>query len=120
MKLASTLTVRTVIPGVMLACIALTSPIYACDARFASGKSALAIPFELVDDHIYLRVSVNGSSPLSFILDTGASHTILNLRNANAFGMGLQPLGKVEGGIGVIQLAGSRALRRKFGGDPSR
>jgi predicted aspartyl protease len=85
----------------MLACIALTSPIYACDARFASGKSALAIPFELVDDHIYLRVSVNGSSPLSFILDTGASHTILNLRNANAFGMGLQPLGKVEGGIGA-------------------
>jgi len=100
MKLVSLITVRVITSGLMLVCMALTSPIYGFDTRFASGKSALAIPFELVDSHIFLRVSVNGSPPLSFILDTGASHTILSLRNAKSFGMGLQQIGKVEGGIG--------------------
>jgi len=80
--------------------MALTSPVYGFDTRLASGKSALAIPFELDDNHIYVRVSVNGSQPLSFILDTGASHNILSLRNAKSLGMGLQLVGKVDGGIG--------------------
>jgi hypothetical protein len=64
------------------------------DIRFASGKSALAIPFELEGHRIFLRVSVNGSPPLSFLLDTGASHTILDLRHAKSFGMRHQLAGK--------------------------
>ncbi|MBO0861960.1 MAG: aspartyl protease family protein, partial [Chloracidobacterium sp.] len=72
---------------------------------FAAGKSALAVPFELddnnVDNHIYLHVSVNNSPPLSFVLDTGASHTILSLRTARSFGMGLQLLGKATDATGI-------------------
>jgi predicted aspartyl protease len=100
MKLVRLIVVRVIPPGVVLVCMALGSPIYGFDTRFASGTSALAIPFELVDSHIYLRVSVNGSPPLSFILDTGAGYNVLSLRNAKSLGMGLQLVGKVEGGIG--------------------
>ena len=77
-----------------------TQPADSTAIHFATGNSALAIPFELVNDHIYLKVSVNGSAPLSFVLDTGASQTVLSLRNAKSSGLSLQPLGKVEGGIG--------------------
>jgi Aspartyl protease len=101
MKLVRLITARVITSGVMLVCMALTCPVYGFDIRFASGKSALAIPLELVDNHIYLRVSVNGSPPLSFILDTGASHTILSLRNAKSFDMRLQKAGEMDSGIGA-------------------
>ncbi len=100
-ELARLKTVHVFIPGILLACLLLATAAYGFEARFASGESALGIPFELIDDHIYLRVPVNGSPPLSFILDTGASRTILGLPNAKSFGMELQPIGKVEGGIGA-------------------
>jgi|SRR5215813_1009674 len=91
--------------GLLVALLCMTPAIQAADIRFASGKSALAIPFELadtrIDNHIFLQVSINGSSPLYFILDTGASHTILSLRNAKSLSLKLQPIGKVVGGIGA-------------------
>jgi hypothetical protein len=91
-------------PGIMLICLALTSTNFGFDIRFTSSKSALAIPFELadryVDNHIFVHVGINGSQPLSFILDTGASHTVINLRNARSLGLNLQQVGKVEGGTG--------------------
>lgn len=81
-----------------------TSPVFGFDARFTSGKSALAIPFELDEyNHIWLRVSVNGS-PLSFVLDTGASgpYPTLSLRAAELLGMKLQFLGrKTNAGVGT-------------------
>src|SRR5437764_1426314 len=81
-----------VVPFMMLVCMGTSSRLYSSDARFASGQSALAIPFRLDDNCIYLRVGVNGSRPLSFMLDSGASKTILSLRNARSFDMQLQPL----------------------------
>jgi hypothetical protein len=71
------------------------------DARFSSGKSALAIPFELDDNLIYVRVSVNGSRPLSFILDTGA-HSIIHAKQARSIGLKLKLIGQA-GGIGANQ-----------------
>jgi Aspartyl protease len=83
-KLANLIMTGVIVTGAMLGGKVLPAPIYGVDTRFASGKSALAIPFELddyhIDNHIFLHVSINGSSPLSFILDTGASHTVLSLR----------------------------------------
>ena len=68
----------------------------AADARFSSGKSALAIPFEIEDNLIYLNVSVNNSKPLSFILDTGA-YTIVDLSRARELAMDLKLTGKSDG-----------------------
>ncbi len=71
-------------------------PIPGFDIRFTSGKSALAIPFELDGHRILVRVSVNDSPPLSFLLDTGVGHIILGLQHAKSFGMRLQPAGKTS------------------------
>jgi hypothetical protein len=34
------------------------------------------IPFELVTRHIVLKVSINNSRPLSFVLDTGDKYAV--------------------------------------------
>jgi hypothetical protein len=72
MILAKSLLVRGITLSLALVCLAVSTPIHGFDVRFTSGTRALDIPFELVNNHIYLKASVNGSAPLSFILDTGA------------------------------------------------
>src|SRR5215203_5229338 len=71
----------------------------ASDVRFTSGRSALKIPFRLYNNHIYLRVAVNGSSPLWLLLDTGAPN-IIDSRHARALGLKLTPAGRVIGSGG--------------------
>lgn len=66
------------------------------DIRFTSGESALKIPFELYNNHIYLQVGVNGSKPLSFIFDTGAPN-LINSKQAKALGLKLKFVGKSSG-----------------------
>ncbi len=92
---------RTGLIGFALVCLTFCSPAFCSDARFSSGKSARAIPFELDDNLIYVRVSVNGSQPLSFILDTGA-HSIIHARHARTIGLKLKLIGRA-GGIGANQ-----------------
>jgi hypothetical protein len=87
--------------GAVLLSFTLCSTAFCVDARFTAGKSALAIPFELDDNLIYVRVSVNGSRPLSFILDTGA-HSIIHARHARSIGLKLKLIGQA-GGIGANQ-----------------
>jgi Aspartyl protease/PDZ domain len=61
--------------------------------RFASGKSALKIPFELFGNLILLQVRVNNSDSLRFILDTGADTSVIDARRAKA--LRLEPQGKI-------------------------
>ena len=67
------------------------------DFRFTSedGESARNIPFELNSNHIYLQVRVNDSEPLWFILDTGASVSVIAEERAEALGLELK--GELEG-----------------------
>lgn len=82
----------------------------AADIRFASGTSALKIPFELYNNHIYLKVGVNGSKPLSFIFDTGAPH-IIDTRQAKALGLKLKFEGQATGmGEGEVDVYGSNGV----------
>jgi hypothetical protein len=64
----------------------------AAHARFTSGNSALNIPLEIDNNIILMQVGVNGSRPLRFIFDTGASHTIIHSRRAAE--LGLKPEGE--------------------------
>jgi hypothetical protein len=66
--------------------------------HFTKGHSALRIPFELADNLIYVRTRVNNSAPLWFILDTGASVSILNERVAKEMGL---RAGRRESGTGT-------------------
>jgi outer membrane lipoprotein-sorting protein len=69
------------------------------DYRFTNSASSTRIPFELVSNHIYLKVKVNNSLPLSLILDTGAGANCLDLSKAEE--LGIQTVGKVEAkGVG--------------------
>ncbi len=47
-----------------------------------SGRLVAELPFRLADDHIYLDVRVNQSRPLSFVLDTGSSTSVVSLPRA--------------------------------------
>src|SRR2546429_3786360 len=51
-------------------------------ARFDLGNSALRIPLEIDNNIILLRVNVNGSKPLKFIFDTGASISFISSKRA--------------------------------------
>ncbi len=55
--------------------------------RFASGNSALRIPLEINNNLILMQVRVNGSRPLKFIFDTGASHSGINSKVAAELGL---------------------------------
>jgi hypothetical protein len=65
------------------------------NARFTSGRSALNIPLEIDNNIILMKVSVNGSRPMRFIFDTGASHTILHSRRGSE--LELKPEEQVSG-----------------------
>lgn len=83
---------------------------FAADIRFASGNGALKIPFELYNNHIYLKVGVNGSKPLSFIFDTGAQH-IIDSRQAKALGLKLKFEGQATGmGEGTVDVYSSNGV----------
>lgn len=60
-----------------------------------SAQSPLAtVPFKFYGNHIYVNVAVNGSStPLSFILDTGAATSVISLKNMEA--LKLESTGKI-------------------------
>ena len=63
----------------------------------------VAIPFELVNRHIVLKVQVNNSRPLSFVLDTGDQFAIINLDRAKELGLKLE--GQVRMGGAGSQLS---------------
>lgn len=74
---------------------------------FTSGTSALRIPFELTSNVIFLQARVNNSEPLWFILDTGASATVLDASRAKALGIKFKGDEKVEGAGESSVVAGS-------------
>jgi len=66
------------------------SPVY----RFTAGQSSVRVPIELANDLIVLKVRVNGSRPLHFIFDTGASISVIDPQSARA--LGLRAKGKLN------------------------
>jgi predicted aspartyl protease len=57
------------------------------DIRFATGNSALRIPFDMANRHIAFHARVNGQDGLRFVLDTGAGGSILDAQRAEALGL---------------------------------
>ncbi|HKE37759.1 MAG TPA: aspartyl protease family protein [Candidatus Baltobacteraceae bacterium] len=46
------------------------------DFSMTGGGTSTTIPIELVDNHVYLNVTLNGKGPYRFIFDTGGSNVI--------------------------------------------
>ena len=69
-------------------------------AKAEKTKGPVEIPFELANRHIMLKVKVDGSRPLSFVLDTGDKYAILDMDRAKELGLKLQ--GRIRvGGAGA-------------------
>jgi len=64
-------------------------------------RSSYRIPFELTNNLVILRGSINGSKPLDFILDTGASTSVISDSRARDLGL------KLEGKTGATTQGGS-------------
>jgi hypothetical protein len=76
------------------------------DAPPAASSPVASIPFELVTRHIMLKVKIENSRPLSFVLDTGDKVGIVDVEVAKELGLKLQ--GQVHvGGAGSETLPGS-------------
>jgi len=56
------------------------------DYTLTGGVNETTVPFQLVNNHIYVQASINGSKPLTFIVDTGG-HDILTPAIAKLMGV---------------------------------
>ena len=56
------------------------------DYMLAGGIGETTVPFQLINNHIYVEASINGSKPLTFIVDTGG-HDILTPATAKLLGV---------------------------------
>lgn len=72
-------------------------------SKQATSGSSVALPFELANKHIVLKVRVNNSRPLSFVLDTGDKFAIIDLERARELKLDLH--GQVRMGGAGSQLS---------------
>lgn len=86
------------------------------DYRFATGNSACGIPFNFENDHIMVECSVNGRSPVWFMLDTGAGWTCINKTRLAEFGLETFGTTSVSGGGNSTDLGFTRVERLQVGG----
>jgi len=49
----------------------------AASFKVDGGRTSFTLPFRLVDNRVFVEVKLNGEGPFHFILDTGASGTIM-------------------------------------------
>lgn len=75
------------------------------DYRFASGQSSLRIPIEEDDGYIFLQLRINDSGPLLFGVDTGATHTLIDRRLAEALNLKVDRNEQIAGAGGVEEAA---------------
>jgi len=52
------------------------------DFEIENGKSKFSVPFQHIGGLVILPISINGSIPLNFVLDTGSPYTIITNLNA--------------------------------------
>jgi hypothetical protein len=68
------------------------------DFAFADGRTSTTVPFDLINNHIYVTVKLNGQGPFTFLCDTGGSNIITPTLAAR---LGVTPEGALEGrGVG--------------------
>jgi hypothetical protein len=68
------------------------------DFSVGAGASSVTVPFELLNNHLYVEVKLNGKGPFKLILDTGGANVITP---DTARALGVKAEGKIEGhGVG--------------------
>jgi hypothetical protein len=75
------------------------------DYTIAGGAHQATVPFQLINNHIYADVSVNGAKPALFIFDTGG-HDILGPSFAKALGVKAQGSQTASGAGDALNTSG--------------
>lgn len=80
-------TLRSVTRGPALPASAYAPPAWRrSDARIANAQGRVTAPIQLLNNHVYLPVTVNGKGPFLFMFDTGG-HTLLTPETAKALAL---------------------------------
>lgn len=85
-------------------------------AKPGASQAVAQIPIELSGNEIFMRLSVNGSGPLWFVLDTGAGSTVINTTAAGALGLKLEGSHQTRGAGGHVPSSVARGVRLDVGG----
>lgn len=97
---------RTIAVLLVMSCFLAGASHQIAAARQQTQPSPVVIPFEMITRHILIKVKINNSAPLSFILDTGDRVAIIDLKRAESLGLTLK--GEIRvGGAGAGVLKGS-------------
>jgi hypothetical protein len=80
------------------------------DFTIAGGAHETTVPFQLVNNHIYAEVSVNGGAPRLFIFDTGG-HSILTPDTAKTLNVAAQGHQTSTGGGDSIAQSGVSTVK---------
>src|SRR5205085_11317428 len=76
------------------------------ELHFPEGKTVVEVPFDVERNLMVIPLSINGSRPLRFVLDTGAQGTFLqNTQIADSLNL------KIAGKVGVRGAGGGGARR---------
>ncbi|MFZ3212080.1 MAG: aspartyl protease family protein [Terriglobales bacterium] len=79
----------------------------AAESKTAGGTATFTLPFELIDNRVFIEVRLDGKGPYRFILDTGA---VADIGDHVAQQLGLKPEDAGEGqGVGEKQQHFGRA-----------
>jgi predicted aspartyl protease len=73
------------------------------------------LPLQLVNNLVFVSVRVGSSEPLSFILDTGASATVLNRTVAERLGLDLHASEDARTGGGSVQTGSATGVTLSVG-----
>lgn len=73
------------------------------------------IPFEMINGHITVDISINDSEPLHFVFDTGAGTNLLSESTAERLGLDLGGNTNIQGASGSSSMKLARNERFTFG-----
>jgi predicted aspartyl protease len=84
--------------------------------RFAGGRRAARVPFDLNLNNVFVRARVNNSRPLWFIFDTGAGVSMIDARMAKSLGLKRGDKAEIVGGGGTLQSTAVEGVTISVGG----
>jgi len=97
-------------PGRALRCAAACA-VLATMLGAVPARAATTVPFQLVNDHVFIDIALNGTGPYHFVFDSGAPFDLLDTDVARELGLHVKPHGTV-GGVGAAEAPAGEATVR--------
>jgi hypothetical protein len=111
-----TMTIKSVAAGPALPPSAYAPPAWTpTDARIANAEGRVTVPIQLLNNHVYLPVMINGKGPFLCIFDTGG-HSLLTPETAKALAVHAEGDAPGTGaGEGVVEAGFANGVDFKVG-----